>query len=293
MLGVDIYNDFYICIQTYNNDYVMDDLCENNNVESLSHADVAADPQCGTNHRYVDINRVGIRGIKLPVKLCDAHVEQHTIMTCDVAVSLDSSRRGTHMSRLVDVIHEVSHSMSLDNLCDLSVLLCEKLESNDSYIHLKFPYFIRKMAPVSGVYSHMNYNVNYKVTCSYGYVESIVTVYIPVSSVCPCSKAISDYGAHNQRSQIIVSMQTNQSYSLEQLILNIEKQGSCELYAILKRPDEKYVTERGYDNPKFVEDIVRDVATLLDQEPGIQSYTVEVENFESIHNHSAYAVIEK
>jgi GTP cyclohydrolase I len=157
---------------------------------------------------------------------------------------------------------------------------------------MNFPFFVMKKAPVSGVESLMDYHATLIGERKDGRTEMRVRVVVPVTSLCPCSKKISDYGAHNQRSHVTIAARLRSHMWIEELIEIAESEASCELYGILKRPDEKYVTERAYDNPKFVEDLVRDVATRLNQEDRIGAYVVEAENFESIHNHSAYALIE-
>jgi len=169
-----------------------------------------------------------------------------------------------------------------------------RLEAETGHIEMTFPYFINKSAPISGVRSLMDYEVTFTGEIREGGEYAFnMKVVVPVTSLCPCSKKISAYGAHNQRSHVTVKAQTNSHFWIEELVQLIESQASCELYGLLKRPDEKYVTERAYDNPKFVEDMVRDVAGLLNAEPRIDSFQVESENFESIHNHSAYALIER
>jgi GTP cyclohydrolase I len=155
-----------------------------------------------------------------------------------------------------------------------------------------FPYFINKSAPISGVQSLLDYEVQWIARADGGQVEFELVVQVPVTSLCPCSKAISQYGAHNQRSHVTVSAVMRDDFVMDDIIRAIEEEGSCELWGLLKRPDEKYVTERAYDNPKFVEDLVRDVAARMAAQPGVARYRVEAENFESIHNHSAYAVVE-
>ena len=170
--------------------------------------------------------------------------------------------------------------------------MAEKLEAETGHIEMNFPYFIRKAAPVSGVQSLMDYDVTLIGEISQGKIVSQVKVVVPVTSLCPCSKKISERGAHNQRSHVTVTASIDQLVWIEEIVRLVEEVASCELYSLLKRPDEKYVTEHAYDNPKFVEDMVRDVAARLNAEPRIYAYTVESENFESIHNHSAYAMIE-
>ncbi|MEZ0209326.1 MAG: GTP cyclohydrolase FolE2, partial [Methylophilus sp.] len=171
--------------------------------------------------------------------------------------------------------------------------MVERLEAESGYVEMRFPYFINKAAPVSGVKSLLDYEVTFIGEIKNGQFEITVQVMVPVTSLCPCSKQISNYGAHNQRSHVTVTALLNEFMWLEDLITLVEDQASCQLYGLLKRPDEKFVTERAYDNPKFVEDMVRDVAAQLNVEKRIVKYVVESENFESIHNHSAYALIER
>jgi GTP cyclohydrolase I len=169
--------------------------------------------------------------------------------------------------------------------------MADRLEAQSGHIEMNFPYFINKSAPVSGVKSLLDYEVTFIGEIKNGNHDVKVKVLIPVTSLCPCSKKISAYGAHNQRSHVTVTIGLKKFMWIEDMIAMVEAQASSELYGLLKRPDEKYVTERAYDNPKFVEDMVRDIATSFNNEPRIKSYIVECENFESIHNHSAYACI--
>jgi GTP cyclohydrolase I len=173
--------------------------------------------------------------------------------------------------------------------------MAERLDAESGRIDVRFPYFITKAAPVSGVESMLDIEVSMSGRIDRGVADVVLTVVVPVTSLCPCSKEISDYGAHNQRSHVTIeaTLADNGSIAIEELVRIAEDEASCEVYGLLKRPDEKYVTERAYDNPKFVEDLIRDVVRRLNDEPGIKGYVVEVENFESIHNHSAYARIER
>jgi GTP cyclohydrolase I len=170
--------------------------------------------------------------------------------------------------------------------------MVQRLEAESGYLEMRFPFFVEKAAPVSGVKSLMDYEVTLIAEIRDGVFTQTMKVVVPVTSLCPCSKKISAYGAHNQRSHLTLSARTNGQVWIEDLIRVAEEEASCEVYGLLKRPDEKYVTERAYDNPKFVEDAVRDVAARLNADPRIEAYVVEAENFESIHNHSAYALIE-
>lgn len=252
------------------------------------------DVQNSADTRKIAINKVGIKDIRHPVKVGDrSEGEQHTIATFNMYVFLPHNFKGTHMSRFVDILNNHEREITVKSFKDMLVEMADRLESSAGHIEMNFPYFINKKAPVSGVESLMDYEVTLIGEIKDGQPEMFIKVVVPVTSLCPCSKSISDYGAHNQRSHVTITAQTRDFIWIEEIIELVEKEASCELYGLLKRPDEKFVTERAYDNPKFVEDMVRDVAGKLNQDERIIGYTVESENFESIHNHSAYALIEK
>ena len=257
-------------------------------------ADSIEDVQNSADTRKIAINKVGIKDIKHPVKVADrSEGEQHTIAIFNMYVYLPHNFKGTHMSRFVEILNNHEREISVKSFKDMLVEMAERLESSAGHIEMTFPYFINKKAPVSGVESLLDYEVTLIGDIVEGTPEMSIKVIVPVTSLCPCSKSISDYGAHNQRSHVTITVQTSDFVWIEEIIDIVEKEASCELYGLLKRPDEKFVTERAYDNPKFVEDMVRDVAGKLNQDQRILAYTVESENFESIHNHSAYALIEK
>lgn len=197
------------------------------------------------------------------------------------------------MSRFVEILHQHEHEISVKSFKTMLSEMTDRLEAGSGHIEMNFPYFISKKAPISGVESLMDYDVTFIGQIHDGKPEMNIKVVVPVTSLCPCSKKISDRGAHNQRSHVTVTARIDEFVWLEELIEIVEQEASCELYGLLKRPDEKNVTERAYDNPKFVEDMVRDVAARLNEDERIVYYVVESENFESIHNHSAYALIEK
>ena len=252
------------------------------------------DVQSSADTRKIAINKVGIKDIRHPVKVADrSEGEQHTIANFNMYVFLPHNFKGTHMSRFVQILNNHEREISVKSFKDMLVEMADRLESDAGHIEMTFPYFINKTAPVSGVQSLLDYEVTLIGEIANGKPEMFIKVVVPVTSLCPCSKSISDYGAHNQRSHVTVTVQTKDFIWIEEVIDLVEKQASCELYGLLKRPDEKFVTERAYDNPKFVEDMVRDVAGQLNNDSRIIGYTVESENFESIHNHSAYALIEK
>ncbi len=252
------------------------------------------DVQNSPDGRELPINQVGIKDLKHPISVSDRNgTPQPTIANFNMYVNLDHSVKGTHMSRFVDILNEQSQELSIKSFRDLLAVMTQRLEADRGMIEVDFPYFIKKAAPVSKVESLLDYQVSLLGEFDHGHSKMLIKVVVPVTSLCPCSKKISDYGAHNQRSHVTVTAQTDGFLWIEDLIELVEKEASCELYGLLKRPDEKYVTEKAYDNPKFVEDMVRDVAAQLNQDERVLAYRVESENFESIHNHSAYAQIEK
>ena len=254
---------------------------------------VIADVQNLADTRQIAINRVGIKSIRHPVRVLDrSGGVQHTVAIFNMYVSLPHNFKGTHMSRFVEILNTREREISVENFPAMLREMARKLEAETGHIEMNFPYFINKAAPVSGVKSVIDYDVTLIGEICHGEIASTVKVVVPVTSLCPCSKKISERGAHNQRSHVTVTARLNKLVWIEEIVQLVESEASCELYGLLKRPDEKFVTERAYDNPKFVEDMVRDVAARLNAEDRIHSYIVESENFESIHNHSAYALIE-
>jgi GTP cyclohydrolase I len=252
------------------------------------------DVQGRADSRRIPINRVGIKDIKHPIRVKDRSAgEQHTIATFNMYVNLPHNFKGTHMSRFVEILHNHEREISVDSFKAMLEEMTERLEADAGHIEMTFPFFVMKKAPVSGVESLMNYEATLIGERKSGKTQMWIKVVVPVTSLCPCSKKISNYGAHNQRSHVTINVRLRDHIWIEELIDIAESEASCELYGILKRVDEKYVTERAYDNPKFVEDMVRDVAVRLNKEERIAAYVAESENFESIHNHSAYALIER
>jgi GTP cyclohydrolase I len=252
------------------------------------------DVQSHADARRLAIDRVGIRDLRYPLSFADGdNAPQPTLACWNVYVALPDDRKGTHMSRLVAVIDEARGSLSVATLPALLDHLVARLHAPGGRIDLEFPWFIRKTAPVSGVASLMDYQVKLAAELADGRHTVTVTVIVPVMSLCPSSKAISDYGAHNQRSHLTVTVRPRAAalVSLAELVTIAEEESSCELYGLLKRSDEKYVTERAYDRPRFVEDLVRGIAARLAADSRFEGFKVEAENFESIHNHSAYAEI--
>jgi GTP cyclohydrolase I len=253
-----------------------------------------ADIQGSADTRRLAIDKVGIKDIRHPVRVKDrSQGEQHTIAHFNMYVELPHNFKGTHMSRFVEILNNHEPEISVESFKDMLVEMSQRLEAQTGHIEMSFPYFVNKKAPVSGVQSLMDYQVSFIGEIKQNERTMNIKVVVPVTSLCPCSKGISDYGAHNQRSHVTVTVRTKDFVWIEELIDLVEAEASCELYGLLKRPDEKYVTERAYDNPKFVEDMVRDVAARLNKDDRIEAYVVESENFESIHNHSAYAMIRK
>ena len=250
------------------------------------------DVQSTPDTRRIAIQRVGVKGVRYPIAIKTSAGVQPSVATWNMYVYLSEAQKGTHMSRFIGLLEANRAPLDFAGFGALMRKMVLLLEADSGRIELSFPYFINKTAPVSGVESLMDYEVGLTGEIKHGALEITVKVLVPVTSLCPCSKKISAYGAHNQRSHITVSAVVDDELPVDELIRKIEEQASCELYGLLKRPDEKYVTERAYDNPKFVEDLVRDVAGMLNADQRVLAYTLEAENFESIHNHSAYALIE-
>jgi GTP cyclohydrolase I len=250
------------------------------------------DVQSLPDMRNLSIDRVGIRDIRQPVRILDRSAEeQHTIGTFGMYVQLAPDVKGTHMSRFVEVLEEHPGVYSLATFPELVREIASRLGAEHCEVEMHFPYFMEKSAPVSGVTSTLDFEVTLATELDGDDIIEQLTVEVPVTSLCPCSKTIADYGAHNQRSHVTATVELVEPLWIDDLIALIEDKGSCQLYPILKRPDEKHVTELAYDNPKFVEDIARDVALAFNADDRIGRYRVTVENFESIHNHSAFAEI--
>jgi len=260
----------------------------------ISPANSVEDVQGREDTRGINIDRVGIRGLRHPLKVQDrANGVQNTVSHVDLYVDLTAEQKGTHMSRFVELLANNNEQVfSVESFAKLLAEMTQQLGSDKGYITVRFPYFINKSAPVSGVQSLMDYEVTLNGQIEGDNTRISVEVCVPVTSLCPCSKAISEYGAHNQRSHVTIKARTRGGIWIEDLIDIAESQASCDVYGTLKRLDEKYVTERAYDNPKFVEDMVRDMAEVLNNDDRVEAYSVASENFESIHNHSAYARIE-
>lgn len=251
------------------------------------------DIQGSEDTRQIAIDKVGIKDIKHPVRVKDrSGHEQHTVANFNMYVNLPHNFKGTHMSRFVEILNEHEYEITIESFQRMLGDMVERLEAEAGHIEMTFTYFVEKTAPVSGVKSLIDYEVSFIGEIREQKPSLTLKVCVPATSLCPCSKKISQYGAHNQRSHVIITASSEEPLWVEDIIDIAEQESSSELYGLLKRPDEKFVTERAYENPKFVEDMARDVAARLRADQRITRYTVAVENFESIHNHSAYALIE-
>jgi GTP cyclohydrolase IB len=251
------------------------------------------DPQTTRDERHLAIQRVGIRSLRYPLQIRQGETVTSTVATWTLDVALPADKKGTHMSRMVAFLEALDEPLDAHSLRRRLADLLERLHATEGTIEARFPFFIRKHAPVSGVASLMDYEGRWIAEARGGQITIWAEVLVPVKSLCPCSKEISDYGAHNQRSNVTMKLELLEPIEWAEMVRYAEESASSEIWGMLKRPDEKWVTERAYENPKFVEDLVRDVALRLNQEPRIGRYVVDVENFESIHNHSAWARIER
>ena len=271
-------------------------------VETSGAATAATDPneklhdvQSGRDHRELRIDKVGVRGMRFPIQIRDrAHNDmQNTVATIGMYVDLPKEFKGTHMSRFVEVLNAHGEVVHVENIPDILRAMQRRLKADNAHLEMEFPFFLSKKAPVSGQEGVMDYTARFEANAVGSEIDFVLTVLVPVTTLCPCSKAISRYGAHNQRGNVTVQLRSSETVWIEEVIELVERSASSELYSLLKRPDEKHVTERAYDNPVFVEDLVRNVAQHLNQMERVTWYRVEAENFESIHNHNAYACIEK
>jgi GTP cyclohydrolase I len=262
-------------------------------MNQMNPAFVMPDVQSTPDTRQIAIQRVGVKGVRHPLSVRTANGVQPSVGVWNLDVHLAADQKGTHMSRFVALLEEHREPLDQAALRTLLASMLAKLEAHSGRIEVTLPYFVMKTAPVSGVQSLLDYEATFIAEKRDGQTHMSMKVLVPVTSLCPCSKKISQYGAHNQRSHVTILAQLAGEVAVEELIRIAEEEASCELWGLLKRPDEKFVTERAYENPKFVEDLVRDVATRLNGDARIVAYVLEAENFESIHNHSAYAVIER
>jgi GTP cyclohydrolase I len=252
------------------------------------------DTQNQPDHREVAIDRVGVTNVRFPIQIRDkAHDSQNTIAKVALTVDLPHHFKGTHMSRFIEVLNEHGSMIHVDNIKVILEHLRKRLDAEQAHVEFEFPFFIEKKAPITGAVGLMDYGVRFTATADDDSIDFIVTVVVPVTTLCPCSKAISEYGAHNQRGQVTFAIRFRSPIWIEELIRIVESSASAEIYSLLKRPDEKAVTEHAYDHPVFVEDLVRNIAVKAAADSRISWYRIEAENFESIHNHNAYAMIEK
>ncbi len=251
------------------------------------------DVQSLPDSRNIPIDKVGVKGLRYPISVKDRQKGlQHTVGLFDLFVNLPHDFKGTHMSRFIEVLNEFCGEISIEKFEDVLKKIKEKLHAKSAHMNVEFPYFKEKSAPVSGTPGLMSYTCFMRGSLADRY-DLIVGVEVPVTTVCPCSKEISDFGAHNQRGVVRVQLRFKKFFWIEEIIEAVEASVSSEVYSLLKRPDEKFVTERAYENPMFVEDVVRATLSKLREKDNFPWYRIEAENFESIHNHSAYAMIEK
>ena len=253
------------------------------------------DIQNRRDHRKIEINKVGVKKIRYPITVLDkAKGVQHTVANVNMYVDLPHQFKGTHMSRFIEILNKFKGDISIKNYSNILSEMKRKLKAKSAHLEIEFSYFIEKEAPVTRARSLMEYVCQFCGTSDQMAKDDFyVGIVVPITTVCPCSKEISQYGAHNQRSVVTVHLRFKKFIWIEDIVQLIEECASCDLYSILKRPDEKFVTEKAYKNPMFVEDVVREIAKRLKRDANITWFTVESENFESIHNHSAYAFVEK
>ncbi|MGH6608899.1 MAG: GTP cyclohydrolase FolE2 [Burkholderiaceae bacterium] len=250
------------------------------------------DEQSAADSRHIAIQSVGVKSMTRPVRVATLQGPRPSVASIDMFVGLPAERKGTHMSRFVEVLQDYDEPLSMSGAKILLERMLERLDAQSGSIEMRMPFFVMKTAPISGAESLMDYQLTFTAASDGKVTRFKQKVVVPVKSLCPCSKKVADYGAHNQRSHISITAELTGDITVEEQIRIAENASSCEIWALLKRTDEKYVTERAYNNPKFVEDVVRDIAIALNKDTRVAAYTIEAENFESIHNHSAYARIE-
>jgi GTP cyclohydrolase IB len=255
---------------------------------------ILVDTQSLPDTRALAIDRVGVTNVRFPICVRDkAQTAQNTVATIALTVDLPHHFKGTHLSRFIEVLHEHGSSIQVENIEVILRHLQRRLRAEQAHVEIEFPFFVEKQAPITGARGLMDYTAKFTATASHDDIDFLVTVIVPVNTLCPCSKAISENGAHNQRGKVTFSVRFNSPIWIEDLIKLVELSASSELYSLLKRPDEKAVTEHAYAHPVFVEDLVRNIAARANAEARIAWYRIEAENYESIHNHNAYAMIEK
>lgn len=252
------------------------------------------DKQSEPDFRELRIDKVGVRGLRFPIQVRDKERSvQNTIATIGMFVDLPKEFKGTHMSRFIEVLNAHGNVIHVENITDILRAMQEKFQAATSHLEIEFPYFMVKKAPATGMESVMDYVARFDAAACRDEIDFVLTVKVMVTTLCPCSKAIAAYGAHNQRGEVTVQLRFRKPVWIEDVIAIVEQSSSCELYALLKRQDEKAVTERAYNNPVFVEDLVRNIALRLKFHPEVRWFKVEAENHESIHNHNAYACIQE
>lgn len=252
------------------------------------------DIQNRPDYRRIAINKVGVKNIEYPITVLDKrHKVQHTVGRVNMYVNLPHQFKGTHMSRFIEILNEYRGTINIKALATILNQMKKKLNAESAYLEVEFPYFIEKRAPVSGARSLLGYTCRFLASLTNGHHSLLVGVVVPVTTLCPCSKELSQKGAHNQRSLVTVHVTFRKFFWIEDLIRIVESSASSAVYSLLKRSDEKFITEKAYDTPLFVEDIVRNIALKLNVHRNITWFSVESENLESIHNHNAYAFVEK
>ena len=251
------------------------------------------DTQSERDERHLVIQRVGVKDVRWPLTLRVAGHEQETVGQWDLDVALPADQKGTHMSRFVAWLDQLQGPMDAAALRAAFADMLQRLHADEGRVEAAFTFFLRKSAPVSGISSLLDYQGRWIAERRAGTTSVWAEVTVPVKTLCPCSKEISDYGAHNQRSAVTIRAELAAPIEWHEMVRFAEDNASCELWPLLKRADEKWVTEHAYENPKFVEDLVRDVALAVQRDPRVGRFSIDVENFESIHNHSAYARIER
>lgn len=253
------------------------------------------DVQNQFDDRNINIDKVGVKNIRYPITVMDRENRfQHTVATINMYVNLPRQFKGTHMSRFIEILNEFHGHLDIREFSRVVEAMKTRLQAESAHLEIEFPYFTKKLSPVTNTAGLMEYGCRVMGSQNqHGEHDLVVEVNVPITTVCPCSREISDQGAHNQRGMAHLAVRFKHFVWIEDLVRMVEQAASCEVYSLLKRPDEKYVTEKGYANPKFVEDVVRDIAVQLKRDPNVLWFRVDVENFESIHNHSAYAYIER
>lgn len=257
--------------------------------------DSMIDVQNQMDHRNIRVDKVGVKDIRYPLTVMDKNNgAQHTVACINMYVNLPREFKGTHMSRFIEILNEFHGNLDIREVSTILEEMQSKLQAESAHLEISFPYFIKKLSPITATAGLMEYGCRVAACRDQNDdCDLVLEVNVPITTVCPCSKEISIHGAHNQRGMVRLAVRFKRFMWIEDLVQLVEYCASCEVYSVLKRPDEKYVTERAYENPKFVEDVVRDVAKALKKDANVLWFKVDVENFESIHNHSAYACIER